>query len=133
MVARRLNRDVLIVDDDPDCLDALRFLLEDRGYRVHAAKNGQEALEHFQGGGRADVIVLDLLMPVMDGLEFLERRRANPALARTPVIVLTATDARLASREDIVMRKPVDFGQLMAMIESYSAPPSGGASEVSHP
>jgi CheY-like chemotaxis protein len=132
MVARRSNRDVLVVDDDPDCLDALRFLLEDRGYRVHVAQNGQEALAHFEAGGRADVIVLDLLMPVMDGLEFLDRRRANPVLARTPVIVLTATDARLASRDDIVLRKPVDFGHLMEMIESYCASPEGGASEVSH-
>jgi CheY-like chemotaxis protein len=110
------------VDDDPDCLEALRYLLEDQGYRVHVAHHGQEALEHFESGGRPDVIILDLLMPVMDGLEFLNRRRQDPVLAGTPVIVLTATDARLSSRDDVVLRKPVDFGQLLDTIESHRAP-----------
>jgi CheY-like chemotaxis protein len=99
-------------------VDALRYLLEDRGYRVHVAQNGQEALDHFESGGRAGIVILDLLMPVMDGLEFLQRRRTHPVLARTPVIVLTATDTRLASRDDVVLRKPVDFGVLIATIES---------------
>ncbi len=121
MVARRLS-DVLIVDDDPDCVDALRFLLEDQGYRVQVAQNGREALDHFASGGRPDVIILDLLMPVMDGLEFLRRRREDPVLAGTPVIVLTATDGRIASRDDVVLRKPVDFGQLVDTIEACSAP-----------
>ena len=121
MVARRLS-DVLIVDDDPDCVDALRYLLEDRGYRVQVAQNGLEALAHFASGGRPDVVILDLLMPVMDGIEFLKRRRDDPIVAGTPVIVLTATDGRLASREDVVLRKPVDFGQLVQTIEACSAP-----------
>jgi CheY-like chemotaxis protein len=110
--------EVLIVDDDPDCVDALRFLLEDCGYRVGVARHGLEALEYFEGGGRPCIVILDLMMPVMDGLEFLDRRRANPVLADTPVIVLTATDARLGHREDIVLRKPVDFAVLLEQIEA---------------
>lgn len=128
---RRRQCDVLIVDDDPDCVEALRYLLEDQGYDVHVAHNGQEALEHFESGGRPDVVILDLLMPVMDGLEFLNRRRQDPVLAGTPVIVLTASDARLASRDDVVLRKPVDFGQLMDTIESHRAPRGAGASGAS--
>jgi len=130
MPARSPRSDILIVDDDPDCLDALRYLLEDQGYHVHVAHNGQEALEHFETGGRPDVIILDLLMPVMDGLEFLRRRRQDPVLAGTRVIVLTATDARLGSRDDVVLRKPVDFGQLLETIESRHVPSGGQASEV---
>jgi len=109
--------EVLIVDDDTDCVDALRYLLEDQGYQVKVAHNGLQALQYFESGGRPCVVVLDLLMPVMDGLEFLDRRRGHPVLAETPVIVLTATDARLQSREDIVLRKPVDFGVLVEKIE----------------
>jgi len=114
--------EVLIVDDDSDCVDALRYLLEDRGYRVDVAQNGREALEHFDAGGRPCVVILDLLMPVMDGLEFLARRSTNPILAATPVIVLTATDARLTSSEEVVLRKPVDFEVLIEKIERACQP-----------
>jgi CheY-like chemotaxis protein len=76
------------------------------------------------------VIILDLLMPVMDGLEFLSRRRQDPVLSGTRVIVLTATDTRLGSRDDVVLRKPVDFGQLLETIESRHVPGGGGASEA---
>jgi CheY-like chemotaxis protein len=109
--------DVLIVDDDLDCVDALRYLLQDRGYRVDIAHNGLQALEYFESGGRPRIVILDLLMPVMDGLEFLSRRSQNPVVAETPVIVLTATDTRLQSREETVLRKPVDFGLLVEKIE----------------
>ena len=109
--------DVLIVDDDPDCVEALRYLLQDRGYRVDIARNGLQALEYFESGGRPRIVILDLLMPVMDGLEFLSRRRASPVLAETPVIVLTATDTRLQSREETVLQKPVDFSVLVEKIE----------------
>ena len=109
---------VLIVDDDPDCVDALRYLLEDRGYRVHTAQNGLEALQYFEAGGRPCIVILDVMMPVMDGLEFLDRRRVDPVLAATPVIVLTATDARLSASEEVVLRKPVDFSALIEQIEA---------------
>ena len=122
--------EVLIVDDDPDCVDALRYLLEDRGYHVDVAENGLKALEHFDAGGRPCVVVLDLLMPVMDGLEFLSRRRANPILAATPVIVLTATDARLTSSEEVVLRKPVDFEVLIEKIEGACQPAASRAEAV---
>jgi CheY-like chemotaxis protein len=115
---------VLIVDDDADCVDALRFLLEDQGYHVDVARNGLQAIEHFESGGRPCVVILDLLMPVMDGLEFLDRRRMDPVIARTPVIVLTATDARLTSREEVVLRKPVDFGQLVEKISAACGTPA---------
>jgi CheY-like chemotaxis protein len=117
--------ELLIVDDDPDCADALRFLLEDCGYHVQTAHHGLEALEYFEAGGRPCVVILDLMMPVMDGLEFLERRRADPVLAATPVIVLTATDARLTACDEPVLRKPVDFGVLLDQIASACGPAAG--------
>jgi CheY-like chemotaxis protein len=128
MVASRPTCDVLIVDDDRDCVEALRYLLEDRGYRVDIARNGLQALEYFESGGRPRIVILDLLMPVMDGLEFLNRRRENPVLAETPVIVLTATDARLNTREETVLRKPVDFGVLVEKIEEACGPMPGRGS-----
>jgi CheY-like chemotaxis protein len=118
---------ILLVDDDDDCLDSLRVLLEDRGYRVHVAHNGRQALDYFHQGGRPGVIILDLLMPVMDGMEFLAHRKTDPLLAQTPVIVVTATEGRLESRDDVVFRKPVDFNALMARIETLFGRPASGA------
>ena len=128
MPAERHAREVLVVDDDIDCLEALRLLLEDEGYHVRIARHGQEALDYFHQGGRPAVVILDLLMPVMDGLEFLRRRREDPLLSSTPVIVLTATDARLGSRDEVVLRKPVDFPVLVDKIERACSPAAGGLS-----
>ena len=128
MADERHAREVLVVDDDVDCLEALRLLLEDEGYQVRVARHGQEALDYFHHGGRPAVVILDLLMPVMDGLEFLRRRREDPVLSSTPVIVLTATDARLGSRDEVVLRKPVDFPVLVSKIEHACSPAAGGLS-----
>ncbi len=116
------SADVLIVDDDPDCSETLRHLLEDRGYHVDVAQNGQQALEHFQSGGRPCIVILDLLMPVMDGMEFLSRRQRDPVLSGTPVIVVTATDNRLESPDQVVLQKPVDFALLVEKIEGARRP-----------
>jgi CheY-like chemotaxis protein len=123
--------EVLIVDDDPDCVDALRYLLDDRGYRVGVARNGLEALQYFEAGGRPCLVILDLMMPVMDGLEFLDRRRGDAMIAATPVIVLTATDARLGARDDVVLRKPVDYSVLIDAIEAAChATPDPGSPRI---
>lgn len=116
------SADVLIVDDDPDCSETLRHLLEDRGYHVDVAQNGQQALEHFQSGGRPCIVILDLLMPVMGGMEFLSRRQRDPVLSGTPVIVVTATDNRLESPDQVVLQKPVDFALLVEKIEGARRP-----------
>jgi CheY-like chemotaxis protein len=126
MAAEGHAREVLVVDDDVDCLEALRFLLQDEGYHVEVARHGQEALDYFRQGGRPAVVILDLLMPVMDGLEFLRRRRDDPVLSSTPVIVLTATDARLGSQDEVVLRKPVDFPVLVSKIERACSSTAGG-------
>jgi CheY-like chemotaxis protein len=109
---------VLIVDDDADLRDALRATLEDGGYDVVVAKNGQEAIERFHAGAPPCVIVLDMLMPVMSGTEFLAERQKDPQLAKTPVVVVTATEVRSAAGEEAVMRKPVDLTLLLRRIES---------------
>jgi CheY-like chemotaxis protein len=117
-----MNPRVLVVDDDQDCLDALGTVLVDVGYRVSTARNGREALDQIREQGAPCIVVLDLLMPVMSGAEFLEHRKADPLLARTPVVIVTATDAKLESRTDPVLRKPIDFDQLLRQIEHACGP-----------
>jgi DNA-binding NarL/FixJ family response regulator len=79
---------ILLVDDDDDCLDSLRVLLEDRGYRVHVAHNGRQALDYFHQGGRPGVIILDLLMPVMDGVTAIGAIKA--VLSEVEIVAVTS-------------------------------------------
>src|SRR5436190_16847988 len=80
---------ILVVDDQIDLRDAIAVLLEVEGYAVVDAENGREALKYLQNGTNVAAIVLDLMMPVMDGWQFLEERRRNAAWLRIPTIVVT--------------------------------------------
>jgi CheY-like chemotaxis protein len=83
---------VMVVDDDPDVRDALVELLTGERYRVVVATNGREAITRLrEAKGHVDLILLDLTMPVMDGVGFRTEQLADPALASIPVIVLSAT------------------------------------------
>jgi CheY-like chemotaxis protein len=110
-------RTVLIADDDPDGAEALRYLLEHHGYHVDVVTNGAEALAYFDAGGRPCVVILDLMMPVMDGHEFLAIRRTNPTLSQTKVFVMTASGAGLDASDVVVLRKPVHLPILMEHVE----------------
>ncbi len=115
---------VLIVDDDVDGVDALRYLLESHGYRVDSAGNGRDALDYLREGRRPCVVILDLAMPVMNGWQFLAARERDEALASIPVIVVTASQPALAGAE-MVMTKPVDLDTLLARIGAACARTDG--------
>lgn len=85
MVAKR----ILCVDDEPEMVELLRLILGRRGYEIVGAHSGQEALETLEHES-VDLILLDLMMPGMDGWEVVRRLRANEATASIPVIVVTA-------------------------------------------
>jgi len=80
---------LLIVDDEVAILEALTDILSVEGYEVDTAANGAEALEHV-GKARPDLILLDLMMPVMDGQEMLRRLKEDPNLRAIPVVVMSA-------------------------------------------
>lgn len=92
-----MGKTVLVCDDDPLLLDLVEYRLKGRGYSVAIARDGGEALQRMKEVA-PDAIVLDAMMPVMDGYELLRRIRENEATARTPVIMLTAR----RQEEDIV-------------------------------
>ena len=87
---------ILIVEDDLDVARLLGEVLESEGYDTAIAANGREALDHLQKNNhRPDLILLDMMMPVMDGWKFREEQRKLPALASIPVVTVTADgDAR---------------------------------------
>ena len=113
------GKQVLVTDDDPVVVDLVRQLLEEDGWTVRSAANGQLALDEI-ARQRPDVVLLDLMMPVMDGFETLSRLRAEPATADLPVIVITAKDlageelARLrANTSRIIEKDGLDRGRIL--------------------
>jgi DNA-binding response OmpR family regulator len=112
---------VLIVEDDDDLRDMMAQLLSLEGFQAAAVANGREALEYLREEDAPGVILLDLMMPVMDGWEFRRRQQADPALAAVPVIVLSALDQSRAwdVAADAVLKKPLDFDRLLALVRSY--------------
>src|SRR5690606_16779186 len=89
--------DVLIVDDDAASRDLLRRALEKEGWRVRGAENGHEGLDRLREA-QPGVVLLDLMMPGVDGFAMLEAMRAEAAYEDTPVVVITAKDLR---REEV--------------------------------
>jgi CheY-like chemotaxis protein len=107
---------VLVVDDDQDIRDSLRMLLEDEGYEVQTAADGAEAVATMRAEAPCFVI-LDLMMPVMDGWEVAGRMNDDEQLADIPVCVVTATPEWAPCNSDCVMAKPVDVPRLLQLVQ----------------
>jgi CheY-like chemotaxis protein len=109
---------VLVVDDDPDILTALSMTLQTEGYGVHACRHGREALDALEGGLTPQAILLDLMMPVMNGFELLQVLKADARWEGIPVVVLSAN--RGYSRDDLgvlgMLRKPFELDELFAAL-----------------
>ncbi len=83
------NKTVMVVDDNPDIVTIVKTILEGKGYVVQSAYSGQEVF-NLLSEQKPDLIVLDIMMPQMDGLEVLTRLKGEPSTATIPVILLTA-------------------------------------------
>ncbi len=113
---------VLVVDDDDAIRDSLSMLLEDEGYPVATASNGQEALDYLQSGPRPCLILLDLKMPVMNGQEFRSAQQLDADISAIPVAVISAhvtTQVRAEVEADAFLPKPVDIDALLETVERY--------------
>jgi CheY-like chemotaxis protein len=111
---------LLVVEDDDMIREALTELLRDEGALVTPAANGREALQELRSGRAPDLILLDLMMPVMDGWEFRVDQRADPTLAAIPIIAMSADMSAKARAiaADAYLRKPLDFSELVGHIRS---------------
>jgi CheY-like chemotaxis protein len=110
---------VLVVEDDPDIRDTMRDVLQSEGLEVVTAANGREALERLASPRRPCIILLDLMMPVMNGLELLEALHHDPNLATIPVFLVSAYEhlARQAKGAAGFMKKPIDLDVLVDTIQ----------------
>jgi two-component system, chemotaxis family, chemotaxis protein CheY len=116
------GRTVMVVEDNDAIRQALADLLEDEGYEVRAARNGRDALAQIEERPPA-VIVLDIAMPEMNGVELKRRLGASPELQAIPIIVLTASQHSAESYGIDVhawLQKPFDIAQLFSMIRSLA-------------
>jgi CheY-like chemotaxis protein len=114
------TRRILVVDDDPGIGEAMFDVLGDEGYAVDLARNGLEALNKLRTAQHPALILLDLMMPVMDGFGFRAEQLKDPVLKDIPVVVVTAgtLDERIEALScDDVLMKPIAIERLLATIE----------------
>ncbi|NPC75502.1 response regulator [Corallococcus sp. AB004] len=112
---------ILIVDDEPDLREVVAELLEMEDYTVLQAANGQAALDVLAANNdQPCLVLLDLMMPVMDGHEFLHRLREDARYRELPVLMLTAHFSAKAPPGTVgLLRKPVDIPELLAMVARH--------------
>lgn len=111
---------VLVVDDNPEIRSSLEEVLGEEGYTVVGVADGQEALDYLTTNEEPHVILLDLMMPVMDGWQFRTEQKKNPKLANIPVIVISAmADAAQDIGAERVLSKPLSPEILLRAVRDY--------------
>ena len=115
---RTRRRRILVVEDDAELREAMQETLSLRGHEVVTAGNGREALQQLRTS-RPDLVILDLMLPVMDGWQFRAELKRDPALADTPIVVISGNESATAAAvdADLYMTKPVDPRTLLHAIE----------------
>ena len=113
---------ILIVEDDEGVRDTIAGILRDEGYTVETASNGAAALRRLGEHPAPSLILLDLMMPEMDGIDFRTRQQADPALRAIPVVIISARPdvARHAERmnADDFLQKPMSFEELLHVVQN---------------
>jgi CheY-like chemotaxis protein len=125
-VAEPCKKRILVVEDDPDVREAVVEVLQDNDYEPIEAINGVEALARLrEGKGDPCLILLDVMMPVMDGWQFRAEQKKDPALSEIPVVLVTAHASIKPAHVDAagILRKPLDFDALLALLERFCGPP----------
>jgi CheY-like chemotaxis protein len=114
---------VLVVDDQPEIRETLAEILEDEGYHVATAANGREALSCLHTDGDCSLILMDLMMPVMDGWELAAELERDPATAGIPRVVVSGAGdvprAAAALKATEFLQKPLDLDRLLSVVHRH--------------
>jgi CheY-like chemotaxis protein len=113
------RRSVLIVEDDEDIRAAMAELLESEGFDVTVASNGQEGLEVLDQMGPPCLVLLDLMMPVMNGEDFLRHVRSNPSLNPVAIVIVTASGKAPLPGTQGLLKKPFEISDLFATVTAH--------------
>ncbi|RMZ59850.1 response regulator [Chryseobacterium nematophagum] len=121
-----MNKKILIVDDDPLNIFALKLTLKSRGYLIESCTTGQESIQLLQKDDSIQVVLMDMMMPEMDGYEAIRTIRNDSLIHTVPVIAVTA-QAMPEDRQKCLdagaqeyVSKPIDMDQLIMAIEKFS-------------
>lgn len=117
-----VQKTVLVVEDDPDIRDIVQDLLESEGYDVVPASHGKQALEFLLGvkkTAKPDLVILDMMMPLVDGRQVLEAMQADPELASIPVLVISAVAREKPAGAAAFLRKPVSLEKLFETVRTF--------------
>src|SRR5262252_4292670 len=121
-----VQKTVLVVEDDPDIRDIVQDLLESEGYDVIPASHGKQALEFLRevkDSARPALVILDMMMPLVDGRQVLEAMRREPRLASIPVLVISAVVREKPEGASGFLRKPVSLEKLFEAVRSFTHRP----------
>lgn len=115
------RKQILVIEDDKDILEVLKDLLESEGYQVVTAENGQEGLDRLNAArSLPGLILVDLMMPIMDGFQFREQQKQHPKYKHIPVVVMSA-DGQVEQRKErvgvrVFLKKPLDMDVVLKTI-----------------
>ena len=116
-----MKHKLLLADDDPDIREVISLVLEPYGFQTIVARDGSEGLELARREHDLDLILVDLMMPLVNGAEMVGQLRADPKLRQIPIVVLSgdnsAQETALALGAAACLRKPVELAMLVATIE----------------
>jgi CheY-like chemotaxis protein len=116
-----MNHTVLLLEDEPELRDLIREALELNGYSVVAVSNGREALEAMKDIEHICVVLLDLLMPQMNGWDFFQALRERPEMGEVPVVVHSSAPSEAPAGVTRVLRKPMQLARLLSVVHEYCA------------
>jgi CheY-like chemotaxis protein len=127
---------ILVADDNDDIREAIVEALENEGYRVSSARNGSEALTLLKDLPEPTLVLLDLMMPVMNGWEFLDAQKKDARFAGHTIVTLSAVNPSQSLEDQTPLvtagsiRKPFSLGKLWETVEEFCGPPSRGAGSI---
>ena len=115
------NQSILIIDDNDSIREALDWSLTNKGYEILTAANGQIAWDMMEENGAPSLILLDMMMPIMDGYEFRKRKNVHPLFNEIPTVILSAQQNLkiILSSNEILIPKPFDLQFLFKIIKEH--------------
>jgi CheY-like chemotaxis protein len=118
-----VRKTILLVEDDADARDLLQDVLEERGFDVVPAGHGRQALEYLRMSrpARPALVILDIMLPIVDGIEVLQAMRSDPELADIPVIVMSALLQDRPEGASAFIRKPIPMNTLFDTVSAFTS------------
>jgi CheY-like chemotaxis protein len=115
---------ILVVDDESEILSTVRAILEDEGYRIEACSNGREALARLSEGERPDLVLTDVMMPYLSGIELVQKMKGAAALRDVPVILMSSVNPPAKKENagwDRFLKKPFSIDDLLFAVSKVLA------------